>query len=235
MVTPTLQAAAWVHPRRLILSDRQQVIARLRRPEGPWRGNRAGFNLKGWQPQSPMEATHHRRGCLSLLAPERPLQNMESDFFSNAESGVVEMAMQGQYTTTALQQPNRGVQKNNTLGPRSQGRNGQGRTREVPRHVRTFCTRVTGGTEETQSDLQKEEERSHRQAAEGGERGNSRQNMGNKAYSPTAGTASRIRTETIKNSAGSGGTRSTARKAPHSSYRDVCGLGGNENSQVARR
>ena len=35
MVTRTLRAAAWVHPRRLILSDHQQLTAR--RPEGPWR------------------------------------------------------------------------------------------------------------------------------------------------------------------------------------------------------
>ena len=59
--------------------------------------------MVGRQPQSPLEATHYRRGCLSQLAQELPLQHIDPNFFSEAETGVGEMGMQGQYTTATLQ------------------------------------------------------------------------------------------------------------------------------------
>ena len=121
MVTPTLQAAAWVHPRRLILSDHQQVIMRLGRPEGPWRGTRVSYNLK--------VATAVTNGSHTLPAPERPLQHLGPDFFSKAESGVVEMAMQGSTRRRrhSTGRPDTKVQRKNTLGPRSQGRSNRER------------------------------------------------------------------------------------------------------------
>ena len=96
----------------------------------------------------------------------------------------------------------------------------------------------TGGTEEAQNDLQREEERSHGQAPEGGEQGNNRQNSGNKACSPTVGTAS---PEMIKNNrdgcrqSRNGRHEIHCKKSPAFKLPTRRGLGRSENSQRARR
>ena len=177
IVTLTLQTAAWVHPRRLVQSDHQQVIAKLKRPQDPCEGNRAGFNLKGWQPQTPMEAVHNRRSCMSQLAPERPLQQMEADFFSNAESGVVEVAMQGstQRQRCSTGQPSRGGHAWADVS-RAKRAGKDPRSAQARAHYLHSLRRVTARQEEL-SKLKAtfREERPHGQPAEGGERGNSRQ------------------------------------------------------------
>ena len=118
---------------------------RLRKTRRTLEGNPSGL-----QPESVATAaangshTLHCRGCLSLLAPDRPLQHVELDFFSNAESGVVEMAMLGQYTTTtvtALEGQTEKSRGQTCLGLDLKGEaSKQGKTRELHRRVRTTCT-----------------------------------------------------------------------------------------------
>ena len=124
------------------------MIAKLRRPEGPLEGQQSRL-----QPERLATAitdgsnAHCRPSCLSLMAPERPLQRVEADFFQqNRIRRGGQMAMQRQYTTTALQHwtAKQRRPEENTLGRKSQGQNVQGKTREVPMLGRTTCTTSDG-------------------------------------------------------------------------------------------
>ena len=167
MVTHSLQATAWVQPKRLVLSDHLQVIARLRRPEGSCKGNRQGFIL------TELEATHYRRSCLALLAQEQELRHIETDFFSRLYTGVVEMATQGQNTTSSLRHwtAKQRVPEEKHAWLRSRGHNEREWIQGRHKLEHTTCTangwRKPGGAEQIKRFLQRQNERTRGQANEG--------------------------------------------------------------------
>ena len=128
-----------------------------------------------------MEATH--RGCLSLLAQERPaaahgirlLQQGRIRRGGDSHAGRVHND-----GTAALDSKQRSPEEKHVWAEDSRAkRAGKHSTGAQARahylhNLRRGKARQ-GGTEGTQNDLQRKEERSHGQAAKGGERGNTRQ------------------------------------------------------------
>ena len=170
MVTPTLQAAAWVHPRRLILSDHQQVIMRLGRPEGPWRGTRVSYNLKSGNRSHQRKPHTTGTGATAAALRARFLQQSRIRRGGDGHAGAVHHD-----DVTALEGQTQKSRGKTRLGRDLKGEATGKDTRAAQARAHNLHNprRKTARQEliKTQRDLQGEEERPHGQETEGGERG----------------------------------------------------------------
>ena len=117
-------------------TDHWQVISNWRRLQGPWEGNRQGFNLKGWHRRHHWRRHSTEEAVWPCCGTSRQTSSAECKqwwlIWPRRDSTLRHRS------NTGL--PNSDCQKRNMLGPSSRGHNEQERIQGKHKLEHTTCT-----------------------------------------------------------------------------------------------